>query len=87
MHLFVFGLGYSARAVVTRLRPRLAAAWGTTRDPEKLAEIEALGATPLLFDAVASPPPLRGRDREGGHAERQPLAFPPPLATRGRGTS
>lgn len=55
MKLFVFGLGYSARAVVERLGPRLEAAWGTTRDPEKLAEIAGLGVTPLLFDA-ASPP-------------------------------
>ena len=55
MRLFVFGLGYSARAVVERLRPKLEAAWGTTRDPKKLREIEALGVTPILFDGSSDP--------------------------------
>ena len=61
--LLVFGLGYSARAVVAHMRPRLDAVWGTTRDPEKLEEIATLGVTPLLFDGDhgASPPPLPGR--------------------------
>ena len=54
--LFVFGLGYSARAIVARMRPGLDAVRGTTRDPEKLAEIEAMGATPILLDGD------RGRD-------------------------
>jgi nucleoside-diphosphate-sugar epimerase len=52
--LFVFGLGYSAQAVVRRLRPGLSAAWGTTRDPGKAAEIEGLGVTPILFGSEAS---------------------------------
>ena len=50
MRLFVFGLGYSARAVVDRMRPRLDSAWGTTRDPGKMADIEAIGVVPLLFE-------------------------------------
>jgi len=50
VRLFIFGLGYSARAVVERLRPRLEAVWGTTRDPQKLSDIAALGVTPILFD-------------------------------------
>lgn len=56
MRLFVFGLGYSARAVVERMRPRLAAVWGTTRDPAKMAEIETMGVSPILFDASKGPP-------------------------------
>jgi dTDP-4-dehydrorhamnose reductase len=61
MKLFVFGLGYSARAAVARLRPNLRSAWGTTRDPEKFPAIEALGVTPLLFhDDAPLPSPLRG---------------------------
>ena len=61
MKLFVFGLGYSARAAVARLRPNLQSAWSTTRDPEKFSAIAALGVTPLLFDGAAPPPsPLRG---------------------------
>ena len=80
MRLFIFGLGYSARAVVERLRPKLEAVWGTTRDPEKLGEIEALGVESVLYgpspspapspqgagEGRGSPPPSRGRDREGG---------------------
>ena len=54
MRLFVFGLGYSARAVVARLRPRLEAVWGTTRDPGKLEKIERLRVTPLLFGGAAA---------------------------------
>ena len=50
MRLFVFGLGYSARAAVERMRPRLDAVWGTTRDREKAAGIEAIGVTSLEFD-------------------------------------
>ncbi|HYD87712.1 MAG TPA: NAD-dependent epimerase/dehydratase family protein, partial [Vitreimonas sp.] len=50
MRLFIFGLGYSARAVVERLRPRLEAVWGTTRDPQKLSDIAALGVPPILFN-------------------------------------
>src|SRR5688572_3976176 len=49
MRLFVFGLGYSARAAVDRLRPRLDAVWGTTRSAARLGEIAALGAEPLVF--------------------------------------
>ena len=44
MRLFVFGFGYSARAVAARLRPRLEAAWGTTRDAaEAYARLGLLG--------------------------------------------
>ncbi len=77
IRLFVFGLGYSARAVVARMRPTLDAVWGTTRDPEKLEEIAALGVTPLLFDGDhgASPPPLRGR--ELSEADHILVSIPP----------
>ena len=54
MRLLVFGLGYSARAVVARIRPRLDAVWGTTRDPGKLDGIARMGVAPLLFDGTAA---------------------------------
>lgn len=66
--LFVFGFGYSARAVVGRMRSRLGAAWGTTRDAEKISETESAGATALHFDSgrprrpLPSPPPQGGRE-------------------------
>ncbi len=60
MKLFCFGLGYSARAVVERLRPRLDAVWGTTRDASGLPEMERLGVTPLLsMEAPGLLPPPR----------------------------
>jgi nucleoside-diphosphate-sugar epimerase len=48
--LFVFGLGYSARAVVRRLRPALQAAWGTTREPDKADQLAIQAVRPVLFD-------------------------------------
>jgi nucleoside-diphosphate-sugar epimerase len=51
--LFVFGFGYSARAVAARMRPKVKEIVGTTRDPEKVDEIAALGVVPLLFDGDA----------------------------------
>ncbi|HEX9904103.1 MAG TPA: SDR family oxidoreductase [Propylenella sp.] len=53
--LFVFGLGYTARALVDRMRARLSAVWGTTRSAAPpLAP--ALGATPIIFDGNAPSP-------------------------------
>ncbi|MGH6925051.1 MAG: SDR family oxidoreductase [Propylenella sp.] len=75
--LFVFGLGYSARAVVNRMRPKLDAVWGTTRNPAKRDEIAELGVVPLLFDGEASPPPLRGRVGERGREKAVAVSFPP----------
>ncbi len=49
MSLFCFGMGYSARATLARMRPRLDAAWGTTRSRERMAEIHGLGATAILW--------------------------------------
>ncbi len=69
MRLFVFGLGYSARVVVERLRPRLEAVWGTTRDAEKVAGIAALGVAPILFDGRSDPAPYPSPQGGGGVAE------------------
>ncbi|HEX2256577.1 MAG TPA: SDR family oxidoreductase [Afifellaceae bacterium] len=55
MRLFVFGFGYTAAAAVRRLAPRLDRVWGTTRQAEKMAAIEAAGVRPLLFDGAAQP--------------------------------
>jgi hypothetical protein len=55
--LFVFGFGYSARAVVKRMRPKLDAVWGTARNQSGIEEITTLGVTPVFFDGRHSPPP------------------------------
>jgi nucleoside-diphosphate-sugar epimerase len=41
LRLFVFGHGYSARAVVERMRPRLTAVWGTNRDRHRDAPVSS----------------------------------------------
>ena len=64
MQLLFFGFGYSARAVWQRLRPKAEKAWGTTREPAKLGEIEAAGITPVLYDASPHPNPHPQGGRE-----------------------
>jgi nucleoside-diphosphate-sugar epimerase len=49
MKLFCFGMGYSARATLARMKPHLAKAWGTTRSEDKEAAIAALGAEPIVW--------------------------------------
>lgn len=49
--LFCFGLGYSAEVLVRRLLAQGWTAAGTARQPERLAEIRALGADAWAFDA------------------------------------
>lgn len=87
LKLFCFGLGYSARAVVARMRPRLDKVWGTTRDPEAMSEIASLGVTPLHFDGsgVSFPPPLRGRATEGGKLPATAASSPPLRLSPARG--
>jgi nucleoside-diphosphate-sugar epimerase len=47
--LLSFGHGYSARALATRLVPEGWHIVGTTRSPDKMAEIAATGVEPLLW--------------------------------------
>ncbi|MDJ0932839.1 SDR family oxidoreductase [Breoghania sp.] len=53
MRLFVFGLGYSARAFVEKMRDRLDWVGGTTRSSEKAESLCAAGIEPFLFDGEA----------------------------------
>ncbi len=48
--LFVFGLGYSAMALATRLKARGWSVAGTCREEERRAELAARGIVPFLFD-------------------------------------
>lgn len=67
MRLFVFGLGYSARATLARLGPQLERAWGTIRDPARLPEASDFGATAVLFDGKEAAPDVRSALREADH--------------------
>jgi nucleoside-diphosphate-sugar epimerase len=49
-HLFCFGLGYSARALVSQLRGQDWQIYGTARSPEKLSQIARMGVESHVFD-------------------------------------
>ncbi|HSM40771.1 MAG TPA: SDR family oxidoreductase [Afifellaceae bacterium] len=49
MKLFCFGMGYSARATVARMMPRLDRVWGTTRSGDRASAIVALGAEAIVW--------------------------------------
>lgn len=49
-HLFCFGLGFSAKALARRLAAQGFRITGTSRNPQGVADIEALGYRGLLFD-------------------------------------
>lgn len=53
MRLFVFGIGYSSRAFIERVRDRFDWIGGTTRSAEKAAALQAEGIHPFVFDGTA----------------------------------
>ncbi|MEM5581259.1 SDR family oxidoreductase [Roseibium sp. AS2] len=52
MKLFVFGAGFSSRAFIDRVRDRFDWIGGTTRSPEKSADLDKAGVEPFLFDGT-----------------------------------
>ncbi|WP_430513460.1 SDR family oxidoreductase [Pannonibacter phragmitetus] len=50
MRLFIFGVGYSSKAFVERIRHRCSWIGGTTRSGAKAEQLKALGVQPFLFD-------------------------------------
>ena len=52
MNLFVFGMGYSARAVHRRMAARLDCISGTTRSAQKVAGLEEDGIRAFIFDGA-----------------------------------
>ena len=53
MRLFIFGAGYSGRAIAREALAAGATVAGTTRLPEKAEELRAAGIRPLVFDGAA----------------------------------
>ena len=53
MRLFVFGAGYSGRAIARAVIAEGGTAAGTTRSPEKAAELQAAGIEPFVFGGMA----------------------------------
>ena len=54
MRLFVFGVGFSASAFVEKHRHRFDWVGGTTRSPEKAADLKQKGIEPFLFDGTTA---------------------------------
>lgn len=52
MRLFVFGIGYSSRAFIDRVKDRFDWIGGTTRSAEKAAKLEAQGIHAFVFDGT-----------------------------------
>lgn len=52
MRLFVFGIGYSSRAFIERVKERFDWIGGTTRSAEKAAALEAQGIHAFVFDGT-----------------------------------
>ena len=59
MNLFVFGLGYSARAIVRQLRVQCDSVGGTTRSDRGVAAIRELGVDAYLFDGERPGPGIK----------------------------
>ncbi len=68
MNLFIFGAGYSGRAIARRLAPSADQIWGTTRSTDKMQRLDALGLSPQLFAGEKLAP---GRESGIGVALRQ----------------
>ncbi len=58
-HLFIFGFGFTSKAVATRLGKKFATISGTTRSAEKAAGLEAQNLRPVLFDGDTASPDLK----------------------------
>lgn len=54
--LFIFGAGYSGRAIAREALEQGAGVYGTTRSPEKAEELRALGMEAHLFDGSSLSP-------------------------------
>ncbi len=59
--LTVVGLGFSARAIVRRLRPQAGSIAATVRDPGRAAALAEAGIGGIAFDGAAAAPPLAAR--------------------------
>ncbi len=67
MNLFIFGLGYSARAIVGRLGAQCREISGTTRSDGGMAAIGALGVNAYLFDGERPGPGINEALRSASH--------------------
>jgi nucleoside-diphosphate-sugar epimerase len=67
IRIFVFGLGYSARALVDGIKDRAVSISGTTRSIEKAAALESHSIHPLIFDGQSAGEGVAGAVRDATH--------------------
>ncbi|MFD1695526.1 SDR family oxidoreductase [Roseibium aestuarii] len=67
MRLFVFGMGFSSKAIVEQVRDRCTWIGGTTRSAEKAETLAANGVTPFLFDGKQASDALLAALAEATH--------------------
>ena len=67
VRLFVFGAGYSGRAIARAVLDEGGTAAGTTRSPEKADALRAAGIEPFLFDGAALSPEIEAALAETTH--------------------
>lgn len=67
MRLFVFGMGFSSKAIVEQVRDRCSWIGGTTRSAEKAETLAANGVTPFLFDGKQASDALLAALAEATH--------------------
>lgn len=56
MRLFVFGVGFSSKAIIEEVRSGFDWIGGTTRSAEKAASLQSAGVEPFLFDGMSPGP-------------------------------
>ena len=59
LRVFIFGAGYSGRAIAASLREQAAWIGGTSRTEKRFSELEAVGIEPFVFDGKEIGPSLR----------------------------
>lgn len=67
MRLFIFGVGYSSKAFVERIRSRCSWIGGTTRSGAKAEQLKAMGVEPFLFDGTQPGEGIRDALRGATH--------------------
>lgn len=67
MQVMIFGAGYSGQAIGAETLARGKAACGTTRSPERLAELSGRGITPYIYGGENVSPELRRAMRTTTH--------------------
>jgi len=65
--LFIFGTGFSSKAIVNTVKTQFDWIGGTTRSAEKAGDLKSLGVEPFLFDGLGSNPAISNALQSATH--------------------